>query len=1003
MRCHLCRLILTIAILLVPAAAVAQIACPPCCTIPPGITLVGLKDGVPDPTGEFTVVVRDIGMFPIEGASVWIDLSSCSDILLASQQPWPGLDLSCADSWIRGITDATGSITFRIVGSAAKRYAGARTTSPCANILSDYGVSIGTVRVATLDQDGVNGVGPNDVALWQCDFVTPYPPPCRSDYDYDGTLAFDDLAILIGSWSRGNSARSGTRCDNGPDTTVLVGAPGGGLNLAWNDCAGYGGPPTATFACNTNSGGRTLVASMVAPAGIDNLSGFEAIVDVVAQEGDSLADWWRFDSTGCRPSSLTVRASSNASCLWFDPSGVFSRRVQYPYLSPKVERIVVLGAFGSASDPVPPGEEFALFDLVINHAKTTGTDACAGCAQQVDVVLRSVRLVQGVCGTDPLTLNDVYSETPGASATAFWQGGPRFAELVSGLPGVYLGSAAWGDYDNDNDLDLLLTGQRDSSGTLIPTSRVYRNDGGGVFTDIDAALLPVYRSSVAWGDYDNDGDLDILLTGTDGTAPHSRVYRNDGGAFTDVGAALTAVEDGAVAWGDCDNDGDLDLLLTGARDSSGTPVPTSRVYRNDGAGTFTDMNLGLPGVRSSAVAWADFQGNGELGFALAGEWGAGPTQVLSRLYRNTNSGTFVEVSAGLPGVRDGSLAWGDYDNDGLLDLLLSGDTGSGRVFRVYRNQGSNTFLSAGIGLEEGVTGPAAWGDYDNDGLLDILLSGTTAWGCVSRVYRNDGGSVFTDIGAGTQGTYGGSVAWGDYDNDGRLDGLVTGATGADPNYGPVSRVYRNLASRANTPPSAPGWLNGEMWGHDALLNWGSSGDNQTPASGLTYNLRIGTTPGGNQISSPMSAASGYRRVPQTGNAQLGTWAHFWLPYGRYYWSAQAVDGAYAGSPFAAEGSFTNSSDVAEENPREVTFALAGANPSAGVALFRFGLPTQAGVLLTIHDVTGRRVATLAAGSYGAGYHTIRWERRKGAPAAGVYYARFTSDGRAFTQQVVVLR
>ncbi len=97
-------------------------------------------------------------------------------------------------------------------------------------------------------------------------------------------------------------------------------------------------------------------------------------------------------------------------------------------------------------------------------------------------------------------------------------------------------------------------------------SKVYRNDGLRSFTDIGADLTGVHASSVAWGDYDNDGDLDILLTGDSISGGLSSVYRNDGGGtFTDIRAALTGVLFGSVAWGDYDNDGDLDILFTGSR------------------------------------------------------------------------------------------------------------------------------------------------------------------------------------------------------------------------------------------------------------------------------------------------------------------------------------------------------------------------------------------------------------------------------------------------------
>ena len=120
------------------------------------------------------------------------------------------------------------------------------------------------------------------------------------------------------------------------------------------------------------------------------------------------------------------------------------------------------------------------------------------------------------------------------------------------------------------------------------------------FVDITAGLEGARHSSVAWGDYDNDGDLDILLTGYTSSEVISRVYANDAGTFTDITAGLEGVWHSSVAWGDYDNDGDLDILLTGITGSG----YISRVYAND-AGTFTDITAGLEGVRYSSVAWGD--------------------------------------------------------------------------------------------------------------------------------------------------------------------------------------------------------------------------------------------------------------------------------------------------------------------------------------------------------------------------------------------------------------
>jgi uncharacterized repeat protein (TIGR01451 family) len=491
-------------------------------------------------------------------------------------------------------------------------------------------------------------------------------------------------------------------------------------------------------------------------------------------------------------------------------------------------------------------------------------------------------------------------------------GGGSFTDIDAGLPGVDESSVAWGDYNRDGDLDILLTGDRGSFPDYQPVSRVYRNDGGGAFTNIAAGLTGVREGSVAWGDYDNDGDLDVLLTGSTGDGRVAKVYRNDAGTFTSFGAGLARAK-GPAAWGDYDNDGDLDILLTGSTAS----LHVSNVYRNDrcrvvahepGAhevgvapsdtisatfdanidigtvtsGTFfvhghlggmasgsfaqdgdtktitldpdrnfhagevlrvsvtdgicghggggvtpygwqftagpvldrcvgdlIDIGGGLPGVRYSSVAWGDYDDDGDVDLLLTGGTGAGR---VSNVYCNNGDESFTDIGAGLTAVNHSAVAWGDYDHDGDLDILLTGDTGSGFVSLVYRNDGSDVFTDISAGLTAVRYGSVAWGDYDNDGDLDILLTGGTGSGRVAVVYRNDGASGFSDIGAGLAGVRYGSAAWGDMDNDGDLDILLTGQ---DNSGNPLSKVYCNDGNGSFTDIGAAltaVWYSSVAWG-----------------------------------------------------------------------------------------------------------------------------------------------------------------------------------------------
>ena len=397
--------------------------------------------------------------------------------------------------------------------------------------------------------------------------------------------------------------------------------------------------------------------------------------------------------------------------------------------------------------------------------------------------------------------------------------------------------ATWGDYDNDRDFDILVSDQ------------IYRNDNTTFGNTV--INLPGYGGNITWGDYDGDGDLDIL-SGT-------FIYRNDNGNFVDLGIKLTG-SNGYVAWGDYDNDGDLDILVS------------TRIYRND-AGVFNDTGVRL----SFASAWGDYDNDGDL-------------DILDqhKIYRN-DGGNFTDIGATLSFAH----AWGDYDNDGDLDILAAS--------KIYRNDTGN-FVDITAALPNGIGFNVAWGDYDNDGDLDVLLSGAPQGisSEISKVYRNDNGN-FVDSGIPLVGLSTAALAWGDYDHDGDLDILLSGA----PEFGYTTRVYRNNAIMLNTAPTTPSSLTAVPSGHTVALSWNKSTDNETAQNGLTYNLRVGKTPGEGEVVSPMAeAGSGMRRVAQLGNTNQNTrWTLKNLSPGKYYWSVQAIDNAFAGSAFAPEQSF----------------------------------------------------------------------------------------------------
>ncbi|MFN0214102.1 MAG: FG-GAP-like repeat-containing protein [Saprospiraceae bacterium] len=329
--------------------------------------------------------------------------------------------------------------------------------------------------------------------------------------------------------------------------------------------------------------------------------------------------------------------------------------------------------------------------------------------------------------------------------------------------------------------------------------------------------------SVNWIDIDNDHDLDLFISNGPQAGEHNFLYKNNGtGGFTPV-TNDPIVQDGTpsdgASWGDFDNDGDADCFVVNWYGVN------NLCYKNKGDGTFeqiTTGNIVNDGGFSETASWGDYDNDGWLDLYVSNSDGT----FKNFLYRNLHDGTFQKVGSGAP-VTDAfasrSVNWTDYNGDGKLDLFVSNENGQHE--NLYRNNGDGSFTkltSGSLVVAGGSTMSSSWGDYDNDGDQDVFLANAPG---NDGLFRYDGNETFVKITTGPVVTSGGNSfgsQWADVDNDADLDLFVTNAFFGGPwknflflNNGDGT-FTKNLTE---IPTIEEGWSYGNAFG-----DWDCDGD-----------------------------------------------------------------------------------------------------------------------------------------------------------------------------------
>jgi hypothetical protein len=513
-------------------------------------------------------------------------------------------------------------------------------------------------------------------------------------------------------------------------------------------------------------------------------------------------------------------------------------------------------------------------------------------------------------------------------------------------------AADFADFDNDGDQDLAVIGV---NADFADMTKIYRNDNG-VFTDILAALPPMHMGALNWVDYDSDGDFDLFCSGQDyASTAYAALFKNTNGVFTNALVNLPLGFWNSAGWGDYDNDGDLDLAYSWYAENVGH----STIFRNDG-GSFVDIGFSMQGLTAGSMEWGDFDSDGDLDLLHTGTT-TDFSKTPVNLYINEEGNFSLFQFPFLDCAWYNNVLWSDIDNDGDLDIVYVADEDDQYYFVYYENiEGSfelNYTGLDGVRTSNGNIG-LVQGDIDNDGDVDFVMTGDNPnYAKSTKIYINNNGA-FTALDHSIPGFGSGSLDLTDLDNDGDLDLYMTGydpASNAD-----VGVFINNSNSNTyslNEAPQPPSELSVELDGNSVLLSWQPATDDHTPQESLTYNLYVGSSPGSADIICAQSVINsdqenfGFHFVPKPGNGQMSL-QHMisQLADGQYYWSVQAIDQSGVPSVFAEEQSF-QVGDVTQLNTLEAAVQVYP-NPATD---FVWVKETEAGFSIEIYNISGQLI------------------------------------------------
>ncbi|WP_395092001.1 T9SS type A sorting domain-containing protein [Vaginella massiliensis] len=548
----------------------------------------------------------------------------------------------------------------------------------------------------------------------------------------------------------------------------------------------------------------------------------------------------------------------------------------------------------------------------------------------------------------------------------------KFEEVNTNLSNFYYSSCDTGDIDGDGFLDLVHNGAVDSdnNGSVDTTKNfVYKNNNGNFSQFYDFGQNATHLGGIKFIDFDNDGLLDIVSTGLsymDVVNYQQYLYRNTGNGFEFVENIPGKVYSSIEVF-DFNHDGKQDFAINGVQylDKDGF-VYNLDLFTNKGNGF--DQTFGwLPGTQNGSFKIMDLNNDKLLDAVVFGF--DEETEATFTIYIN-NQGT-LEASQTLSGVANGKVAYADFNADGFLDLVVTGvDANYYLYLAVLWNDGNGNFTITVIENEGLGQSSIQTGDLNNDGYYDFVLIGDDKFfdGSVKIFTYDPSTNSFTK--AKDTGLYNlggtGHITLFDYDNDNQLDILMSGFAWEEENYPALAKLYKNISTEKNLPPSPPTDLQLNKTDNKYSFSWSGATDDKTPTKALKYELKVGTSSGAGDI------------------AKYVVTTPYWFleldeAYENLYWSVKTIDASNAYSESSKEenlGLISNQKEVIKVYP----------NPASD----KIHIHAENIEAVALYDLKGAEINVKIKNGI---INIAHLEK-------GIYILKIYSDGKFYTEKII---